>query len=96
MPLVCLGSGYLTPPGGRLLPPMRPWRSGVARRSVRHEHRILEACNTIRRANGLTQYGFLGGVFQGNTTLVATDPGPAATENHVMFWFRCDLLLACS
>jgi hypothetical protein len=78
VPLCCMGSGYLTPPTGRPLPPIPPNRrvhpTGRAR-----ELRVLAAVNRIRAANGLGSFAYCADLWNGDTTFVAA---PRALDPH--------------
>jgi rhamnosyltransferase subunit B len=75
IPLVCVGSPFLTPPRGRLLPHLRFSIQDVSARARRREQRVLDAINIIRRANRLPAYAFCADVWHGDRTFVAAPPG---------------------
>jgi UDP:flavonoid glycosyltransferase YjiC (YdhE family) len=75
IPLVCVGSPFLTPPRGHLLPHLRYSIQHVSARARRREQRVLDAINIIRRANRLPAYAFCADVLHGDRTFVAAPPG---------------------
>jgi UDP:flavonoid glycosyltransferase YjiC (YdhE family) len=75
IPLVCVGSPFLTPPRGHNLPHLRMGSQDVSYRARRREQGVLDAINTIRRANRLPAYAFCADVWHGDRTFVAAPPG---------------------
>lgn len=74
IPLVCVGSPFLTPPQGHPLPHLRLDIEEVSVRARRGEQRVLDAINTIRRANQLPLYAHCADVWHGDKTFVAAPP----------------------
>lgn len=85
VPTVVVGNGYTIPPGGRLLPPMRPWETVVGPASRAQEGRLLTAVNAVRARRQGTAVDFFADLFQGEhsfpCTIAEFDPyGTARTE----------------
>jgi rhamnosyltransferase subunit B len=72
IPIMVVGNGYSIPPGGRLLPPIRPWHQAVPARSRANEARILEVANRIRTRMRTACVDFVADLFQGARTFVST------------------------
>jgi UDP:flavonoid glycosyltransferase YjiC (YdhE family) len=75
IPLVCVGSPFLTPPRGQPLPHLRVGIGEVGAGARQREQRVLDAINTIRCANGLSTYSFCADVWHGDRTFIAAPPG---------------------
>lgn len=74
VPLVMVGNGYTIPPGGRSLPPIRPWQENLDQFSLDHEAEVLAAVNTALKALGKSPMEYLGDLFNGDRTFVFSLP----------------------
>ena len=74
VPFVVLGSGYTVPPPNQLLPPIRPWETGVPARSRAKEGRLLAAVNVVRAQQRGEAIDFFSDLFSGEHTFVCTLP----------------------
>lgn len=74
VPTIALGTGYSTPPGGRPLPPMRPWEKQLPATSRAAEREVLQAVQFVQRQLGCPAAAFLGDLFNGDRTFVCTIP----------------------
>lgn len=74
VPTLALGTGYSTPPGGRPLPPMRPWEKQVPGSSRAAEREVLQSVRTVQRQLGCPPADFLSDLFNGDRTFVCTIP----------------------
>ena len=73
-PTVALGNGYLIPPGGMLLPPIRPWETDVPEFSRRNESVLLDGANRALAERGAPPIGHLADLFCGDETFVSSIP----------------------
>lgn len=74
VPSVVIGNGYTIPPGGRPMPPIRPWQQALEAFSVDHESELLEAANAALRARGAGAVDFLADALNGDATFVFSLP----------------------
>src|SRR5262249_17163530 len=74
VPFVVLGSGYTVPPASQLLPPIRPWETGVPALSRAMEGRLLAAVNVVREQLRGEAIDFFSDLFSGEHTFVCTLP----------------------
>lgn len=77
-PLLTIGNGYTMPPGGRELPPIRPWQNKLEDFSKTHEARLLGMINNVLGRRGESGLGHLSDAFHGDRsfplTLKIADP----------------------
>lgn len=88
-PFAMMGNGYTTPPRGRLLPPIKPWQSGLLPFSRRHEASVLMAMNHVRDVLKGPAVDYVGDMLNGDRSFVCTirefDPyRPHRTEPTLM------------
>jgi UDP:flavonoid glycosyltransferase YjiC (YdhE family) len=74
VPFVVLGSGYTVPPPNQLLPPIRPWETGVPALTRAKEGRLLAAVNVMRAQLRGEAIDFFSDLFSGEHTFVCTLP----------------------
>ncbi|WP_420402598.1 glycosyltransferase [Nisaea sp.] len=74
VPSLTIGNGYTMPPGGREMPPIRPWQSKLETFSKEHETRLLEIINKVLRLRGEEQLVFLSDAFHGDRSFPLTLP----------------------
>ncbi|UUX48287.1 hypothetical protein NUH88_12765 [Nisaea acidiphila] len=74
IPSLTIGNGYTMPPGGRELPPIRPWQSKLEKFSKTHEANLLGIINKVLRLRGEPQLAFLSDAFHGDRSFPLTLP----------------------
>jgi UDP:flavonoid glycosyltransferase YjiC (YdhE family) len=74
VPSLTIGNGYTMPPGGREMPPIRPWQSKLEAFSIDHEARLLEMVNKVLRLRGEAKLDFLSDAFHGDRSFPLTLP----------------------
>ena len=74
IPSIVVGNGYTTPPRGRQMPPIRPWRDDIEAFSAKHESDILDNTNAVLEARGDAPLEHLADMFHGDRTFVFTLP----------------------
>lgn len=74
IPSIMVGNGYTTPPRGRQMPPIRPWRDKIESFSADHEADILHSTNAALVARGDAPLEHLADMFHGDRTFVFTLP----------------------
>jgi UDP:flavonoid glycosyltransferase YjiC (YdhE family) len=72
IPTIVVGNGYTVPPGGRPLPPIRPWQASVPARSRQHEGELLAAVNAVRAQAGGACIDHFADLFHGESSFVCT------------------------
>jgi len=73
-PFVMTGNGYTVPPGGRMLPPIKPWQETLLPFSRQHEAEVLRAMNMVRAALEGPPVDFVGDMMNGELSYVCTIP----------------------
>jgi len=73
-PSLTIGNGYTMPPGGRGMPPIRPWQAKLEAFSIDHEARLLEIINKVLRLRGEEKLDFLSDAFHGDRSFPLTLP----------------------
>lgn len=73
-PRVVIGNGYTIPPGGRPMPPIRPWQEALEKFSTDHEAELLTVANAALRARGAAPIEHLADALNGDDTFVFTLP----------------------
>jgi UDP:flavonoid glycosyltransferase YjiC (YdhE family) len=73
-PTLALGNGYLIPPGGMKLPPIRPWETEVPDFSRRNEEILLDGANRALAERGAPPLDHLADLFCGEETFVSSIP----------------------
>lgn len=74
VPTITVGNGYTMPPGGRELPPIRPWQDKLEEFSKTHEAKLLGVINKVRRLRGEPELAFLSDAFHGDRSFPLTLP----------------------
>lgn len=78
VPCLTIGNGYTMPPGGRPMPPIRPWQDRLEDFSKRHEAGLLAVINKVLLLRGEKPLLYLSDAFHGNLsfplTLSIVDP----------------------
>ena len=78
VPSVTIGNGYTMPPGGRAMPPIRPWQDRLEDFSKRHEAALLAVINKVLLLRGERPLPHLSDAFHGDQsfplTLSIVDP----------------------
>jgi hypothetical protein len=74
LPLAMMGTGYSLPPGGRLLPPIRPWHDRVVAYSRMNEGTALASVNRVRQALRMPAVDYLADAFHGDRSFPCTVP----------------------
>lgn len=72
VPTVVVGNGYTVPPGGQLLPVMRPWRKEIPAISRMHESLLLAGVNMVRSKLAGSAVDYFADLFQGEQTYICT------------------------
>jgi UDP:flavonoid glycosyltransferase YjiC (YdhE family) len=74
VPLVTVGNGYMTPPPGRPLPPIRPWmkETDLPATSRQAEADLLAVVNRVASAKQSGDVPFLADIFSGDRAFVVT------------------------
>ena len=84
IPSLTIGNGYTMPPGGRPMPPIRPWQDALEDFSKEHEAKLLAIINKVLRLRGEGQLPYLSDAFHGDRsfplTLSIVDPYAAHRE----------------
>ncbi|WP_193172044.1 glycosyltransferase [Nisaea nitritireducens] len=84
IPSLTIGNGYTMPPGGRPMPPIRPWQDALEDFSKEHEANLLAIINKVLRLRGEEQLPYLSDAFHGDRsfplTLSIVDPYAAHRE----------------
>src|SRR3546814_14121331 len=57
VPSIVVGNGYTIPPGGRPMPPIRPWQPALEAFSVTHEAELLATAHAALAARGAAPLG---------------------------------------
>lgn len=96
VPTVVVGNGYTIPPGGRLLPPMRPWETAVGAASRAQEGRLLAAVNAVRARRQGMAVDFFADLFQGEhsfpCTIAEFDPYGGVRSEPVVWPFNVPVI----
>ncbi|MEM6903037.1 MAG: hypothetical protein AAF556_07345, partial [Pseudomonadota bacterium] len=71
-PFVMTGNGYTVPPGGRALPPIRPWQTALHPFSRKHEAAVLLAMNEVRERLEGPPVDYVGDMLNGDRSYVCT------------------------
>ncbi|MEP6149150.1 MAG: hypothetical protein ABJ201_17165, partial [Nisaea sp.] len=84
IPSMTIGNGYTMPPGGRPMPPIRPWQERLEDFSKEHEAKLLAIINKVLRLRGEGKLPYLSDAFHGDRsfplTLSIVDPYAAHRE----------------
>lgn len=84
IPSLTIGNGYTMPPGGRSMPPIRPWQEALEDFSKEHEAKLHAMINKVLRLRGEGQLAHLSDAFHGDRsfplTLSLVDPYAAYRE----------------
>ena len=73
-PFVMVGNGYTVPPGGRLLPPMKPWQDVVHPFSRMNEAEIWQVANRARMSLKGPAVDYVSDLLNGDQSFVCTIP----------------------
>ena len=93
-PMISVGNGYMTPPAGRAMPPIRPWVKDrdLPATSRAAETELLALVNRVAAAKGAPTLNFLADLFNGDRTFVVTasitDPYRAYREAPTLLPFN--------
>lgn len=71
-PLVSMGVGYVCPPGGGPLPPIRFWETEIPEQSRAHEAALADAVAQARAAIGLPPVEHVSSLYAGDAQVVCT------------------------
>ena len=94
-PMISVGNGYMTPPAGRAMPPIRPWVKDrdLPATSRAAEAELLALVNRVAAAKGVPTLNFLADLFNGDRTFVVTasitDPYRAYREAPTLLLSTC-------
>ncbi|MBV6632867.1 MAG: hypothetical protein KI792_07530 [Alphaproteobacteria bacterium] len=72
VPFVMTGNGYTVPPGGRALPPIRPWQTNLHPFSRKNEAAVLMAMNEVRERLEGPPVDYVGDMLNGHRSYVCT------------------------
>jgi UDP:flavonoid glycosyltransferase YjiC (YdhE family) len=74
LPMVSVGNGYMTPPPGRRMPPIRPWtkEAELPANSRQVETDLLAVVNRVAAAKQTREVAFLADIFNGERSFVVT------------------------
>ncbi len=91
---VVVGNGYTVPPGGRLLPPIRPWAEEIHAYSREHEGEAMMAINRVAMRLNDPPVDYLGDLFVGDRTYICSirefDPYGAYRDGGHLFPFNIE------
>jgi len=74
LPTIAVGIPFGLPPGGRPLPPIRPWESALPAASQAAERTILQTVREVQARIGRSSAAFLGDLFNGDRSFPCTLP----------------------
>lgn len=74
IPILSIGNGYMTPPPGQRMPPIRPWVKAAELPAVSRqvETDLLAVVNRVAAAKHTREVTFLADIFNGDRTFVVT------------------------
>jgi len=92
---IVVGNGYTIPPGGNLLPPIRPWTKTLQPYSRANEGEALTAINRVAQKYKDPAIDYFGDIFSGHHTFVCSikefDPYGDHRPTENLFPFNIDI-----
>lgn len=74
VPCLTVGNGYMTPPKGMAMPPIRPWQKQLEPFSREHEKGLFDMVNRVLARQGEPPVAHLADIFHGDRSFVVTVP----------------------